>query len=138
MLLRQNQVFRLLILLLLIGFWREDLNLVPFKVKSFWCLVFRPLTRLRHILKLVAFISLRKRSITASSDSPNWWLMASKGVRSSQAISIILSFCSSLNDSITNSNAVGTSLVHAIVIVDTPAAPLPSGIKPGGIKVEKP
>ena len=51
------------------------------------CFVARPCTRSRHIRKEDGFISLRITSITACSFKPNWAVMASKGVRSSHAIS---------------------------------------------------
>ena len=45
-------------------------------------------TRARHKRKLDGFNSLRIRAMTSCYLSPNWNSMASKGVRSSQAISI--------------------------------------------------
>jgi hypothetical protein len=45
--------------------------------------------RLRHILKELAFIWLRIRRTTADSFNPNCASIASKGVRSSQAISMM-------------------------------------------------
>lgn len=55
---------------------------------SFKCLVFRPVTRLRHSLKLEGFRDRRMNSITSDSLKPNCTSIASNGVRSSQAISI--------------------------------------------------
>lgn len=67
------------------------------KPRSLVCFVLLPCTLLRHILKLLGFISRRISVITSFSVRPNCSLMESKLVRSSQAISIILlvSMCAS-------------------------------------------
>lgn len=61
------------------------------------CLVERPCTLARHFFQLLGCISCFINSMTSLSDTPNWAFMASKGVRSSQAISIIRSMSASLN-----------------------------------------
>ena len=55
--------------------------------RSTACLVWRPAMRLRHIRKDEGFMCRRIRAITADSFKPNWASIASKAVRSSQAIS---------------------------------------------------
>jgi hypothetical protein len=85
------QNYRLLILFPVIVRCNVDLNRVVFSSRSFRCLVVRPLVRLRHIAKLLAFMFARMSSITSFSESPNCISIASKGVRSSHAISMIRS-----------------------------------------------
>lgn len=75
---------------------RELLNLAGSSFPKALCFVGLPCTRFLHILKLLGFISLRISFITSSSGMPNCSSMASKEVRSSQAISIIRSM--SLSD----------------------------------------
>jgi hypothetical protein len=53
-------------------------------------MLMRVCTLLRHILKLEGFISLRIKAITSDSEYPYCSLIASKDVRSSHAISMIL------------------------------------------------
>lgn len=62
--------------------------------RFFRCLVFRPLTRFRHSLKLEGFRDARIKAITEASGKPNCSSIASKGVLSSQAISMTLSLWS--------------------------------------------
>ncbi len=82
---------RLLILLLLMCRCAVDLKRsVPAAVLAL-CLVERLVTRARHMRKLLAFISWRITAITSCSLRPNCNSMASKVVRSSHAISMILS-----------------------------------------------
>ena len=52
------------------------------------CFVLRPRTRSRHRRNDAGFSCCRISAMTAASSSSNWVLMASKGVRSSQAISM--------------------------------------------------
>ena len=52
------------------------------------CLVARALTRMRHMRNELRFNWRRIRAITADSFNPNCFSMASKGVRSSHAISM--------------------------------------------------
>ena len=61
------------------------------------CLVARPDILFRHILKLEAFEFKRMNSMTSFSFKSNWNSIASKGVRSSQAISMIRSVSSGEN-----------------------------------------
>lgn len=89
--------FLLEILLLLIPLWRLHLNRSTAVATFFRCFVFLPCTRARHILKLLGFISLRISLITSFSLRSNCRAIASKGVRSSHAISMILSIWSTLN-----------------------------------------
>ena len=65
------------------------------------CLVFRPETRVRHNLKAPGFILDRIISTTAASLVPKFISMASKGVRSSQAISMMRERSSSLKSRLT-------------------------------------
>ncbi|QNI94570.1 hypothetical protein SynA15127_01491 [Synechococcus sp. A15-127] len=58
------------------------------------CFVFRPVTRLRHIRNDDGFSSVLINAITSGSVTPYWACIASKVVRSSQAISMILSISS--------------------------------------------
>jgi hypothetical protein len=86
------------ILLLLIDFCREHLNRLISSLRFFKCFLLTPLfTRFRQSLKLFSFKFRRIRSITSFSVSSNWNRIASKGVRSSQAISIIRSRSASSN-----------------------------------------
>ena len=55
------------------------------------CLVVRPAVRFRHIRNELGFISARINLITSPGDNPNWIVMASNDVRSSQAIMMIRS-----------------------------------------------
>ena len=64
--------------------------------RIFRCLVCLPLIRLRHILNDDDFISLRISLTTADSFRPYNRSMASKGVRSSHAISMILDMSDSV------------------------------------------
>jgi hypothetical protein len=59
------------------------------------CFVARPLTLARQSLKLRGFKRLRISFITSGSPRPNCCSIASKGVLSSQAISMILDSSSS-------------------------------------------
>ena len=75
-------------------FWSEDLCL-PIKKSLFpRCFVFLPYIRFLHRRYDDGFICFRISSFTACSPNPNCDLIASKGVRSSQAISIILDMSS--------------------------------------------
>ena len=56
-----------------------------------WCLVLLPCTRARHIWNEEGFISRRMSLMTSASASPNCKVIASNGVRSSQAISTMRS-----------------------------------------------
>ena len=64
--------------------------------RDFLCFVFLPCTRARHNLKLVGFNSRRINVITSCSLIPHWSWIASKGVRSYHAISMIRSSSRSL------------------------------------------
>ena len=91
--------YRLLILFIDIIRWRVLLNRDMAGSLFLSCLWLMPLcTRFRQSLKLLLFNSFRMSEITPLSVHPNCSLMASKGVLSSQAISMILSisFCSML------------------------------------------
>ena len=57
-------------------------------VRSLACLVLRPVTRLRQLRNDPGCMCRRMSSRTSFSLRPNWNSMASKGVRSSQAISM--------------------------------------------------
>ena len=61
------------------------------KPRKALCLVALPWTRARHMRHELGFISLRINAITSASLRPNCNRMASKGVRSSQAISMMRS-----------------------------------------------
>lgn len=65
-------------------------------------------TRLRHKLKEVLFSSVRISAITSFSEIKNWNAIASNGVRSSHAISMILSVWA----------AVKLNLIIILVIID--------------------
>jgi hypothetical protein len=60
-------------------------------------LVARLVTRLRHILKELGFMLVRMKLITADSFNPYVRSIASNGVRSSQAISMILEVSPAVN-----------------------------------------
>ena len=90
--------FLLLILLFEIVRCRLHLWRPTPKFLFFRCLVDRFCTRFRHIFQLLRFISCRISSITLASGTPNWNSIASKGVRSSHAISLIR--FTSLSDSL--------------------------------------
>ena len=70
-------------------FWFADLNLVEEEVKL--CFVFLPLTLFLQSSKELLFKCALIIFRTPFSFNPNWSSIASKGVRSSHAISIILS-----------------------------------------------
>ena len=95
--LNQSTVYRFEIELFEIDFCLEHLNLPSSKFRFLLCFVALPCTRSLHILKLLGFISRRIRLITSCYFNPNWNFMASKVVRSSQAISIIRSIFLSVN-----------------------------------------
>jgi len=61
------------------------------KFRKAWCLVLLPCTRARHIRNEEGFISRRISLMTSASARPNWKVIASNGVRSSQAISTMRS-----------------------------------------------
>ena len=61
------------------------------------CLVTRPCTRARHLRQLLGCSSRFMSAFTSSSRNPNCVKMASKGVRSSQAISMMRSMSSGLS-----------------------------------------
>lgn len=77
--------------LFVVGFCAADTNRVTFLLRSLRCLVFRPVTRRLQRSQLFLFSCLRISNIIWGSDKPNCASMASKGVRSSQAIPIIRS-----------------------------------------------
>lgn len=85
----QNYLFE--ILFRLMAFWREQRNRVMSDERSAWCFVFLPFILFRHLLKPEDFNSFRISEITSASERPNWASIASKLVRSSQAISIMRS-----------------------------------------------
>ena len=93
-------------------FWVEQRKRDPSSGWCFACFVWRPETRLLHILKLEAFISLRIKRITCFSVRPNWYSIASKGVRSSQAISITRLICSVSREGIFISLNKGRTYSH--------------------------
>lgn len=64
---------------------------------NFLCFVARPMTRLRHSLKEAGLRLRRMNPITSFSARPKPSSMASNGVRSSQAISMIRDLSPSLN-----------------------------------------
>ncbi len=81
--------YRLLILLFEIDLCLLDRKRFMAELRRLACLLLTPLcTRALHNLKEDGRNALRIRLITSDSDNPNWKVMASKGVRSSQAISI--------------------------------------------------
>lgn len=80
------------------AFCREHLNRETSAVLKNRCFVCRPFILLRHILKLEALLCLRISSTTSFSDKPNWSSIASNGVRSSQAISMMRSVSCGLNN----------------------------------------
>jgi hypothetical protein len=84
------------ILLFEIALWRLHLWRSTEELRSARCLVALPCTRLRHMRKLEAFISFRIIAITSASLTPNCICIASNGVLSSHAISIILSISCSV------------------------------------------
>ncbi len=88
------------ILLPVIARCKSDLKRAPSTALLARCLVARPCTRARHRRQEAGFSSRRISRITALSFSPNWARMASKGVRSSQAISITRSVCWAVRDSV--------------------------------------
>ena len=61
------------------------------KFRKAWCLVLLPCTRARHMRNEEVLISRRMSLITSDSASPNCSVIASNGVRSSQAISTMRS-----------------------------------------------
>ena len=77
--------------------WALLLNRLTSPDLCFRCLVFLPCTCLRHLRKLDGFRLRRIKVITAASDKPNWASIASKGVRSSQAISMTRFFSRSVS-----------------------------------------
>lgn len=80
---------------------REHLNRSISSDRFFRCFWLTPLlTRFRHSLKLDDFRDLLINLMTCCSERPNCALMASKGVRSSQAISMTLSVSSSVKERI--------------------------------------
>ena len=74
--------------------WRVHLKRSTSSALKFLCLVFLPCTRALQRFQLACVRLLRINSITSFSDKPNCALMASNGVRSSQAISITRSISS--------------------------------------------
>lgn len=88
------QHYRLLMRLRVISRWREHLNRWVLGVRSARCLLERPDTRRRHRRNELSFRIFRMSWMTSGSDRPNCHSMASKGVRSSQAISTIRSMSS--------------------------------------------
>ena len=89
--------YLLLILFMLMLRWSVHLKRGSEKIRFCKCFVLRPAIRLRHIWKLDNLLLARINSITSFSCSPNWNLIASNGVRSSQAIWMIRSISSSEN-----------------------------------------
>ena len=81
----------------LIDFCRLHLKRLPTMGWRLACFVIRPCTRARHLRQFRGCISRFIRAFTSSSERPNCILMASKGVRSSQAISMMRSISVSLN-----------------------------------------
>ncbi len=77
--------------------WRSHLNRLTSSFRSFTNLVFRPLTRSRQCLQLEFLRFFLISSTTSSSERPNCILIASNGVRSSQAIAITRSISSSFS-----------------------------------------
>ena len=67
------------------------------KPRKALCLVALPCTLARHMRQELGFISLRIKAITSASLRPNCKRMASKGVRSSQAISMMRSISCSVS-----------------------------------------
>ena len=89
---KYNSFYRLLILFIDMDFCRLHLKRVMSGFLFCACFLLMPLfTRLRQRLKLLRFNSLLIIAITSLSEKPNCALIASNGVRSSQAISMILS-----------------------------------------------
>lgn len=89
---KYNSIYRLLILFIDMDFCRLHLNRVISGFLFCACFWLMPLfTRLRQRLKLLRFNSLRIKAITSLSEKPNCVFIASNGVRSSHAISMILS-----------------------------------------------
>ena len=85
------------------------------------CLVRRPAMRLRHIRKDDGFMCRRIKSITADSVKPNWASIASKVVRSSQAISTIREMLDSQNASGASAERVGGDRIAAFGMSETGA-----------------
>jgi hypothetical protein len=95
------KIHRLLILFPLICRCRELLNRTMFSGRLSKCFWLVPLfTRLRQRLKLLRFRCFRISFITCCSARPNWYSTASKGVLSSQAISMIRSMSLSVKTSL--------------------------------------
>ncbi len=70
-------------------FWFGDLNLVLWRGNP--CFDFLPVTLFRHSLNEEVFKFVRIKRITSLSSRSNWKLIASNGVLSSHAISIMRS-----------------------------------------------
>ena len=105
--------YRLLILFPLMLRWRLHLNRLIAGLRFLRCLLLTPLlTRFRHNRKLLGFRCLLMMTITSFSRNPNWYSMASKGVRSSQAISIILLWSRSLKNCFMLSERIGREFVY--------------------------
>lgn len=92
-----HQNFCFAILFPLIDFCRLHLKRLPTMGWPLACFVIRPCTRARHLRQFRGCSSRFIRAFTSSSERPNCILMASKGVRSSQAISMMRSISVSLN-----------------------------------------
>jgi hypothetical protein len=92
---KENQ--RLEILLPVILRCKLHLCLPTSNPRKALCLVALPCTLARHMRQELGFISLRIKVITSASLRPNCNKIASKGVRSSQAISMMRSMSCSVS-----------------------------------------